>query len=311
MNMSTETPTKSPIADDLSKMVLALQLPCGRCGYDLRELAADGDCPECGEPIRLTIIEAVDPASRRLTPIQNPKTIGNAILGVVICFYISSLLAVIAMLIHAPNSLPVPQFIHSLPTTSLMWTAAGFGIASILFLVPILKMCQRKELVGCQAGLMLTVVGISIWSMSMILADFFLLNYGGNTPSYAFGIRFSTFAMLFDTCLPVVSAGLVFSGFRKLIPRLGQRSRAFRQAQGSRQRMNDLLATLVVVLVGRTLLVNSPSDSNLSFMGLIVMVMSVSFIVIGLGYLLRNTIWIRRALVTPPPSLAELLRSMN
>mgnify|MGYP001384727304 CR=1 FL=1 len=309
MDMSTETPTKSPIADELSKMVLVLQLPCGRCGYALRGLAADSDCPECGEPIRLTIIEAVDPASRRLIPIQNPNTIGNAILGVVTCFFISSLLAVVAMLIHAPYSLPAPQFVRSLPVTAVVWAAAGFGAISILFLAPILKMCQREELIGCQSGLMLTVVGISMWSLSMPLADSFLVVADSWTEVKITGEHengYLLFAMLLDTCFPVVSAGLVFSGFRKLIPRLGQRSRAFRQAQGSRQRMNDLLATLVVLLVGRTILVNSPSDSNLSIMGLIIMVMSISFIVIGLGYLLRNTIWIRRALITPPPSLSEL-----
>jgi len=42
-------------------------------------------------------------------------------------------------------------------------------------------------------------------------------------------------------------------------------------------------------------------------LGLIIMVMSLSLIVIGLGYLLRNVIWIRNALITPPPALIDLL----
>jgi hypothetical protein len=114
-------------------------------------------------------------------------------------------------------------------------------------------------------------------------------------------------AMLFDTCLPAITAGIVFSGFKKLVPRLGLRSRAFRQAQGSRQRMNDLLVALVFVLIGRALIIASPGDTNLAMLGLIVMIMSLSLIVFGLGYLLRNTIWIRQALVTPPPALSDLL----
>ena len=79
--MITESKTKSPIADDLSQMRVVLSMPCRRCGYELKELEADGDCPECGEPIRLTIIEAVDPTSRRLQPIHKPKTVGNLIAG--------------------------------------------------------------------------------------------------------------------------------------------------------------------------------------------------------------------------------------
>ena len=68
----------------------------------------------------------------------------------------------------------------------------------------------------------------------VLIATLLLPNYTQHTAA----------KMLLDTCLPVLASGLVFSGFRRLVPRLGQRSRAFRQAQGSRQRMNDLLAAL-------------------------------------------------------------------
>ncbi len=299
MNSPAEVPPPPPIAADLKKMVIAQSLPCARCGYDLRGLQADGDCPECGEPLRLTIIETVDPASRRLTPIQNPKTIGIAITGIVASFTISFILAIIALLIDAPSSLPIPHFLRTFPVTAVIWAAAGIGFLSFLFLVPMMRMCQRKELVGCRGGILLAGCGILCWSVSMILTLWFLIRPGMSNDQYA---------MLFDTCLPVISAGLVFSGFRKLIPRLGLRSRAFRQAQGSRQRMNDLLAALVVVIVGRTFVMTAPKESNLSILGLIIMIMSISLTVIGLGYLLRNTLWIRQALITPPPMLNTLLK---
>ena len=148
MNSPAEVPPPPPIAADLKKMVIAQSLPCARCGYDLRGLQADGDCPECGEPLRLTIIETVDPASRRLTPIQNPKTIGIAITGIVASFTISFILAIIALLIDAPSSLPIPHFLRTFPVTAVIWAAAGIGFLSFLFLVPMMRMCQRKELVG-------------------------------------------------------------------------------------------------------------------------------------------------------------------
>lgn len=297
--MSTETKLKSPIADDLSKMIVALTLRCAHCGYDLRGLRADGDCPECGEPIRLTIIETIDPASRRLAPISNPRIIGNSISGVVAAFFFSILLAVTALIIHSPIALPVPSQIRAFPSSSFIWGAIGIGLLAILMLVPIMKMCQRCELVGCRVGILFTFSGLFLWCLSLLGANVLLIQ---NT------FEFPTIAMLFDICLPVISAGVVFSGFRKLIPRLGQRSRAFRQAQGSRQRMNDLLAVLVVIIVGRTFLAISPVDSNLAILGLILMVISISFILIGLVYVLRNTLWIRNALVTPPPALDELVR---
>ena len=101
--MKNESQTQSPIAEGLRDMALAISLPCARCGYDLRRLRADGDCPECGEPIPLTIIETIDPAVRRLAPMQHPKRVGNVVTGVVILFFVSFLAALLAMLTRAPD----------------------------------------------------------------------------------------------------------------------------------------------------------------------------------------------------------------
>jgi hypothetical protein len=298
--MTTESQSQSPIAEGiLSEMAVALSLPCSRCGYDLRGLVADGDCPECGEPIRLTIIETIDPASRRLTPMQNPKRVGNSVTGVVASFFVSCLLAALAIMANAPDALSVPAFVKTLPKQAIVLASVGFGLLALVLLLPMFVMCKRKELVGCRGGLSLTSMGILLWSISMVLVALFVLGQNIQTPAIT---------MLFDTCLPVVSAGIVFSGFKKLVPRLGLRSRAFRQAQWSRQRMNDLLSALVFVVIGRTFLVVSSADSNMAVLGLIIMVMSVSLIMIGLAYLTRNTIWIRQALATPPPALTDLLR---
>jgi hypothetical protein len=299
MSSTPKGASRPPIADDLMELVIALTMPCARCGYDLRGLQADGDCPECGEPIRLTIIETIDPASRRLAPMHQPRIIGNAVTGVVASFTISFVLAIIALLIYAPETLPVPLFLRVFPISAVVWASAGFGFLSFLFLIPMMKMCQRPELVGCKGGILLTGFGVLVWSTSLLfIVLFFFRSF----------LELESYSMLFDTFIPVISAGLVFSGFRKLIPRLGLRSRAFRQAQGSRQRMNDLLAALVVVIVGRTLIQTAPVNSNLSILGLIIMIMSLSLILIGLGYLVHNTLWIRQALITPPPALNELLQ---
>jgi len=300
--MSTESLIKSPIAENLSQMQIALHLPCARCGYELRELMADGDCPECGEPIRLTIIEVIDPASKRLTPIHKPKAVGDSIACVVLFFFVAVVLYVTAIVSKAPESLPVPDFLRNSSTMVLICVSVAFGLLAILAIVPMMKMSKRLELASCRTGIILTFVGLLLWSISMALIAFVLLNQQTHSKAIM---------MLFDTCLPAIAGGIVFSGFRRIVPRLGQRSRAFRQAQGSRQRMNDLLAALVVLIVGRTLMAVSPTDSNIALLALIVMIMSLSLVVIGLGYLLHNIIWIRNALITPPPAIPDLLRSKS
>ena len=165
--MTTESKTKSPIADDLSQMRVALSMPCRRCGYELKELGADGDCPECGEPIRLTIIEVVDPTSRRLQPIHKPKSVGNSIASVVLFYFVAIIIAVLALVSRAPESLPIPSALRSISTISFVWTSALTSIIAFTCLLPMMRMCKRQELAGCRKGLVMTFSGLWLWAISM------------------------------------------------------------------------------------------------------------------------------------------------
>lgn len=61
---SGETPT-----DRAAYRSLAGNLPCVRCRYNLRGLSVITRCPECGTPIRATVLAAVDPLANLLRPI--------------------------------------------------------------------------------------------------------------------------------------------------------------------------------------------------------------------------------------------------
>ena len=294
--MSDDQKTSSPIAEDLSHMQIAIPLPCTRCGYDVQGLTADGDCPECSKPIRLTIFEIVDPLSKRLGSIPNPASVGNSITGAVLFFSCSVLLAVFAMYARSPSLIPVPATLRGVNAPLYVWIASFAGLLAILSFIPLFRLRRQGELQACQRSIELTSVGLLAWTFAMALVAMELQSF--------------QIGALYDTYIPVVASVLVFSGFRRLVPRLGKRSLAFRQAQSSRQRMNVLLATLVVLVVGRVITEGVPYDSVLRVWGLILIVMSVLLIVVGLMYLLKNVIWIRKSLISPPPALSELLRSI-
>ena len=297
-----QTEPTPPIATQLSGMVVNSSLSCARCGYDLKSLEANGNCPECGEPIRLTIIDVVDPAARRLPPIDRPRVVGNALVGVAITLMLSVLCAAIVLVSNAQTILPIPVSFLTLNDPVWICISSALALLSVIQLIPLMSLCKRGVIQGCRLGIILTGIGLLSWAVLMGASRWILLG-SMNSGVVIFA--------LFDTMLPAVALGTTFTGLRRLVPRLGQRSREFRLAQGSRQRMNDLLAALVVVVIGRTCIAVSHPDSNLSTLGMIVMVLSISLIVIGLVYLVRNTLWIRSSLCSPPPTLQELLRSTS
>jgi len=185
-----------------------------------------------------------------------------------------------------------------------IWVCVSSALSVIAFvsLTPIMRMCRCGLIQGCKLGIALTGSGLLSFSILMGASRWILLSGLDNNV---------VVTLLFDSMLPAISLGVIFTGLRRLVPRLGQRSREFRLAQGSRQRMNDLLAALIFVIIGRMLISLSSHDSNLATLGMIIMVLSITLIVVGLLYIIRNTLWIRSALCSPPPLLGELLKSQT
>jgi hypothetical protein len=291
-----EDEVSSPIKTDLAGTQVACSLACGRCGYDLRGLPGDGDCPECGEPVRLTIIDVVDPASRRLPPLPRPGLIGTALLFIAACCLLAVVSEILPLLSANAGVLPVPQGIAMWGTSRGWFIGSGvFALGGLVSVLPLMGLCRAGLLSGCRTGIICAIVGFLSWGTFSIVIAVTTLN--GEDPSI-------------DWSLMAVSLAFIFVGLRRLVPRLGQRSRAFRQAQGSRQRMNDLLIALAVLVGGRLLLVWVPADSNLATLARIIIVLCIALIIIGLLYVLRNTWWIRHALVAPPPLVTDLLKGV-
>jgi hypothetical protein len=63
--------------------VIARQLTgdlwCIGCGYNLRGLSIRERCPECGLPVRATILGVVDPMADELAPIRRPRLVGGGL----------------------------------------------------------------------------------------------------------------------------------------------------------------------------------------------------------------------------------------
>lgn len=65
--------SERPRSDAVLARQLTGQLYCLSCGYNLDGLSIRSECPECGVPVRATILGIVDPHADELTPLSFPR----------------------------------------------------------------------------------------------------------------------------------------------------------------------------------------------------------------------------------------------
>src|SRR4051812_32816459 len=71
------------LAPDLARELTG-DLPCVRCGYNLKSMSIRGVCPECGAPVRATILAKVDPYAEVLRPLSSPRL---TVVGLLLCTF--------------------------------------------------------------------------------------------------------------------------------------------------------------------------------------------------------------------------------
>lgn len=74
---SAVPPPPQPSEQDSAGIARELtgDLPCARCGYNQRGLSILGACPECGLPVKATILALVDPKADELKQISHPRVV--------------------------------------------------------------------------------------------------------------------------------------------------------------------------------------------------------------------------------------------
>lgn len=75
MGTSEQHPSSAGLPVEAADIVRELtgDLPCARCKYNLRGLSVRGACPECGTPVRATLLAVVDPHAAELRPLTYPR----------------------------------------------------------------------------------------------------------------------------------------------------------------------------------------------------------------------------------------------
>jgi hypothetical protein len=292
------------------KTVVRTGLACRVCGYDLRGIASNGHCPECGLEVWETIVATVDPAASSLPRLADPRGVANGMAWVTIGMF-GAMTAIIA----GPALAWMEGVIAARPGALAAWLNRQGTLVAIVFLVigtlAVLRIKPRARTRAAKGAWQhVTVLGAGMVLSTLVLVTWYGLERAwseGVAPGLAGDIESHRGWIRIGLLLTWV---LALVGFRGVIREVGRRSRTFRRARGGRQRVNTLIAGIGGVAVGeglRLVALHTGRWDELLTVGSILAAISLLMVFIGLGYLSVNVWWIRRSLLRPPPRLRDLL----
>jgi hypothetical protein len=250
----------------------------------------------------------VDPAAARLPSLRNPKAVGNALVLFTICLLAGFMLLLVPSLQH----LLEPWLFRNMVTwvskfPTLTWpvslTLGGIGLYAIWLLAPPWK-SEPQGAVWTDLGRMaFGYIGwLAFCTMWIEIRDTVLAARHGPEQKVAMHLAAAVFATI----------GLI--GVRGVLRLVGQRSREYRRSKGSRQSVELIILTIATGWIGELAgyaggLSWFPGSwrAETRVVSTILMWVSSLLVLIGLLYLLVNTLWIRKALRTPPPAFDEVL----
>jgi len=288
----------------LKDAVVRTELACRGCRYNLYGLAADSRCPECGLDISQTVLHTIDPAASNLPKISNPSAVGNGLLWLLISLAIATLLLIarpIALRLDALDKTGLQDY--SALTPKYLPLAAGVVILLGLFAaVQFMPKKGNEHDVSIRRDLRVLITGMIALSVFCSVSSCLEL------------IPITSWIKSLAHISLMVCAIVILFGIKGILRAVGQRSREYRTAQGGRQGIRAMIGAMFGAIAGelaRIIVVQLGSFPTIEAMAIVVTYMSVLMLLIGLGYLVVNGWWIRKALCKPPPRISMILSSRS
>jgi len=270
------TPPPSTISagrlDALSRE-LSRDLPCLRCGYDLVGLSVRDRCPECGTPVRATLLAVVDPLAAELAPIYSPR-----ILFAAMCVWsISTLFCSLAVWImrgleFATAGGPQPALIGWLGPA-----AAGLLALAGVSLVPVARPHGRLE-PGTASGVMVAIVA---YLCIAALLWFTFTGVDAQTPTIFASATADDGRRTMLRLASGAATAVIVLGLSRVWKSLQSRSVLMRSGRLDRQSTPSLLAAIAIAAAGDIIWLLFKPEQDTSIEGSLVRIISIALIGVG------------------------------
>lgn len=283
--------------------VLSGELPCAVCGYELRGLSIRGRCPECGTPVRATILFRVDPRAKEFRPLIAPKLTANAMmlwslggLAAALGFWLTHLLAYMRAEMGIAVSTDIARNV-----TLIAITASWLGALGLIH--PIRGGAIRKT--AAASGALLAYALLLLATIRLHEHDrTSLIPYIDTSPDAA---RVTLRAISGAAAIAIIL------GLRPNVRELVDRCLVLRTGRVARQTLLALALALALGIAGDALhalslaFQDATEPSVLSNAGTLLIAISGAFILAGLVHAQFDTWHIRKSILAPSPTLEDLI----
>ncbi|HEX2839003.1 MAG TPA: hypothetical protein VHN77_12850 [Phycisphaerales bacterium] len=278
-------------------------LRCARCTYNLKGLSITTVCPECGVPVRATLLHTVDPMAAELRPVRVPFITAHGLIlwtGAALAAGLMVWCLRLADLLSYPAWLPDFQWMRQL----IVLAAALSGVGALVLIRPQSHLPRRMTTlaaIGCALYIPLCLFLYRIHAVMDVEA-----------PSPYGLVMHPRLDRSLIRLLELATLGAILLLLRPIARHLQARSFLMRTGRVDRQTMAAMLAVLGVIALGDILVLaagggRGPVQDILRQVGQLVILIGSMLFSLGLCGMLIDTLRMRAVILEPPLTLEDLI----